>query len=123
MDEKKRIIVVDANPLLSALLGGKARAIILSGLFRFVTTEHTTWEVKKYIPSISEKSAVPEKDIFFAFDRFPILTFHQKDYIDVMQKSASLIGDRDRKDVDVLALALKLGQPIWSDDKDFEKLM
>ena len=30
-----------------------------------------------------------------------------------------LIGKRDPKDVDILALALKFDAPVWSEDKDF----
>ena len=119
MNKDKKVVVIDANPLLSALLGGKARTILLSRSFHFVTTEHTTWEVKKYIPVISEKSGISEKDILFAFERFPIITIDQRNYDDTMIKADFLIGKRDRKDVHVLALALKLKQPIWSDDKDF----
>jgi len=32
-----------------------------------------------------------------------------------------LIGERDPDDVDLLALALKLDIPIWTNDRDFEK--
>jgi len=41
-------VIVDANPLVSALLGGRALSILLD-FFRFVTTERTTWEVKRYL--------------------------------------------------------------------------
>lgn len=118
----KKSIVIDANPLLSALLGGRARLILLSNKYYFVTTEHTTWEVKKYIPTVAKLSDVSEEELYFAFDRFPILVYQACDYDDKRKLSEKLIGHRDLKDVDILALALKLKIPIWSDDKDFEAI-
>jgi predicted nucleic acid-binding protein len=44
----KIVIVVDANVILSALLGGSARFILFKTEFNFVTTKHTLQEVKKY---------------------------------------------------------------------------
>lgn len=49
-------IVVDANPILSALLGGYARRIFFNKHFEFVTTEFTLAEVKNYLPLVAEKS-------------------------------------------------------------------
>ncbi|MCH8317771.1 MAG: hypothetical protein IIA88_04640 [Bacteroidetes bacterium] len=122
MHEKKLSIVIDANPLLSALLGGRSRSILLSDKFRFVTTEYTTWEVKKYIPMVAEKSEVKEIDILKAFEKFPILSIQSKYYNDKLHQAQKLIGSRDPKDVDILALSLKLDYPIWTEDKDFEKI-
>jgi len=71
VSEQKETIAVDANPLLSALRGGRARTMLFSGKFTLITTEHTTWEVKKYIPELSSQSGIPESDLFYAFDRLP----------------------------------------------------
>lgn len=111
-------IVIDANPLLSALLGGKARAILLSGKFRFITSEYTTWEVKKYIPLVSERTDVAEEELLIAFEHFPITAFQAKEYDDTRLAAEMLIGKRGPKDVDILALALKFDTPVWSEDKD-----
>ncbi len=120
MNNTKEIIVIDANPLLSALLGARARSILLSGKFRFITAEHTTWEVKKYIPRVAELTGVAEAELLFAFDHFPIIAFQPKEYDDERSTADMLISKRDPKDVDILALALKFGAPVWSEDKDFE---
>jgi hypothetical protein len=47
------LIVVDANVMLSALLGGYAAHLLVNPAAQFVTTERTTWEVKKYIPRVA----------------------------------------------------------------------
>jgi len=120
MNNTREIIIVDADPLLSALLGGRARSILLSGKFKFITSEYTTWEEKKYIPKVSERTGVAEEELLFAFNNFPITAFQPKEYYDRREAAEMLISKRDPKDVDILALALKFIAPIWSDDRDFE---
>jgi predicted nucleic acid-binding protein len=41
-------------------------------------------------------------------------------YRKFLSEAARLIGKRDPDDVELLALALALGIPIWSNDRDFE---
>jgi predicted nucleic acid-binding protein len=43
-------LVVDANIFISALIGGKAAELLFNPNFDLLTTERTTWEVKKYLP-------------------------------------------------------------------------
>ena len=54
----KVTIIVDANPIIAALLGGTSRSIFFEKKFRFCTTEYTINEVHKYIPYIAEKSGI-----------------------------------------------------------------
>lgn len=122
MNDQKQTIAVDAGPLLSALRGGKARIALFSGKFIFITTEHTTWEVKKYIPELSKESGVSESELFYAFDHFPIIAFPPIVYDDKRQQADNLIAHRDPKDVNILALALKFSTPLWSNDRDFENI-
>jgi predicted nucleic acid-binding protein len=42
-------LVVDANIFISALIGGKAAELLFDPNFDLLTTERTTWEVKKYL--------------------------------------------------------------------------
>ena len=115
-------LVVDANPLISGLLGGSAFKIIFSDLFQCVTTEHTTWEVKKYIPMISAQSGVSEESILFAFETFP-LTAHQASFYDTFVKHATeQISHRDPKDIDILALTYRLKTPLWTEDLDLQNV-
>lgn len=122
MSEPKESLAVDANPLLSALRGGKARMILFSGKFNFMTTEHTIWEVKKYIPELAMQSDLPAGEIFYAFDHFPIITMPPVMYDERRQQAEELIAHRDPKDVDILALALKLDVPLWTNDRDFHDI-
>ncbi|MCD6371758.1 MAG: hypothetical protein J7L39_03505 [Candidatus Aenigmarchaeota archaeon] len=49
-------IVVDANPIIAALIGGSSREIFFERRFEFITVEFTIEEVKKYLPVIAEKA-------------------------------------------------------------------
>ena len=73
-------LVVDANPLISAPLGGRAFLPLFNDLFRCVTTERTTWEVKRYIPMIAERSGVPEEEILYLFETFPLEAYQSGFY-------------------------------------------
>jgi predicted nucleic acid-binding protein len=115
-------LVVDANPLLSALLGGSAREVIFSGKFAFYAPQHTLFEVEKYLPRVARKLGQSEADLFRAFGLLPVIACQPRDYDSHVPQAEGLIGPRDPKDVHVLALALKLTLPIWTQDRDFEGL-
>lgn len=118
----KQTIAIDANPMISALLGGKAREIIYTHYFRFFTTERKTWEVKRYIPMISTKTGVPEERVLRAFELFPIVAYQDAFFDEQKDRALELIGKRDPTDADLLALTLKLQCPLWSHDRDFQNI-
>ncbi len=126
---------MDANPLFSALLGGKALKVMYQKKYEFITTEHTIWEIKKYIKqiakSILKKSKRKgefrqikelEETLHSELARFPLEIIHPQCYNHKIELASNLIGSRDITDVDILALTLAAHCPIWSNDKDFEGL-
>jgi predicted nucleic acid-binding protein len=116
------IVVVGANILISALLGGKPHRILFDSRFHFITTERTTWEVKRYIPFLAKKLDLSELEILSAFESLPITAYQSRYYAEQLTKANTLIAIRDAKDVDILALALATGAPLWSQDRDFEHI-
>ena len=118
----KQAITIDANQMISALLGGKARGIIYSDHFRFFTTERKTWEVKRYIPMISTKTGVHEERVLKAFELFPIIAYQDVFFDEQKSRALELIGKRDPTDADLLALTLRLRSPLWSHDHDFQNI-
>lgn len=115
-------IIVDATPIISALIGGASREILFDSTYEFLTTEFTINEVKKYIFYISKKSKIHIEQIEEALELLP-LTIHSKDfYSDKIEKAKQLIEHIDKKDIDILALALKTSNPLWSEDTHFEKI-
>jgi len=118
----KTPLVVDANPIISALIGGASREIFFSKNFRFATAEFTVEEVRKFIPYIAEKSEVAEVEIKKALNLLPLKVYSRKDYRDKIKESKKIIKTIDEKDIDILALALKLNTPIWTNDRHFESV-
>ena len=113
-------LAVDANPLISALLGGRAFQPLFSGLFQCATTERTTWEVKRYIPMIADRSGVLAGDVLSLFETFPLMAHQSGFYEASIARATRQIGDRDPKDIDILALTYRMGVPLWTEDQDLQ---
>ncbi len=114
-------LAVDANPILSAIIGGKARSVFLNAdHISFYTTLFNFKEVEKYIPALASKHSLPLDDLYLALSTLPISVCDVEFYKDTLKKAESLIGDRDSDDIHLLGLALKLSCPIWSNDRDFD---
>lgn len=118
----KILIVVDANVILSALLGGSARFILFKREFEFVTTNFTIKEVKKYLDVVVTKSGVSKKEIVHALSLLPIKVCSGNFYRAHRNKAKELINSIDPKDIDILALVLKLNTYLWSEDRHFEEI-
>lgn len=117
----KIIIIVDANIILSALLGGKPSNILFDSRFQFVTTEFTLKEVKKYFSTLEKKLEVSQQKLLSLLKELPIEAYPRSFYEDKLKEAQKLIFHIDKKDVEILALAIKLETFIWSQDKHFEK--
>lgn len=115
------IIVVDANPILSGLIKGNSIKIFWKKDIKlFVTTEFTVEEIKKYIPRLAHKAGLMEEILFFGLALLPLKIYSKEFYMDKIEQAKEKIGKRDPKDIDILALVLKLNAPLWTNDRDFE---
>ena len=115
-------IVVDANIIISALIGGRARIILFDKKFEFLTTFHTIKEVEKYIPTISQYSNTSQKEIKDALALLPLKIYRRTYYKNFIKESEKLMKKIDPDDVDILALCLKENTYILTEDKHFDKL-
>ncbi len=114
-------LVVDANPILSALLGGKAKRLFFeAGITEFAVTESVIEEVNSYIPKMAQKLEVSPAFLHYALDLLPLTVYGVKAYRQSVKKAKIQIAHRDPRDVEVLALTLELARPLWTNDKDFE---
>jgi len=116
----KIIIVVDANIILSALLGGKPSIILFDSKFNFITTEFTINEVIKYLPILENKLNISEEEIISLLNNLPIKIYKKDFYENKIAEAEKIISHIDKKDVDILALALQFQTYLWSQDKHFE---
>lgn len=112
-------LAVDANALLSALIGGRARDILLKGSGQFVTTEQSLAEVREYLPRLAAKYHLNAELLSAVLVTLPVDVRGRDSYAEQLDEARQRIGSRDPNDVDLLALALHLKAAVWSNDRDF----
>lgn len=114
-------LVADANVLLSAVLGGNAKAVLQHPEVEEVFTSHVTMgEVEEYVPILARKKGLSLDILLLALAALPLTVVEPTDYASAIPEARKLIGRRDPDDVDILALTLHLKHPLWSNDNDFE---
>jgi predicted nucleic acid-binding protein len=114
-------LVVDANPILSALLGGQARRVFFESAIReFAVPERVIGEVQRYVPRLKLKLGSEQTFLNYSLDLLPLRAYPVRRYARAVPEARARIEARDPADVDVLALALHLDVPLWSNDRDFE---
>lgn len=118
-----KAIVLDANILIRAVLGRRVREI----LHRHKTTaklfapDVAVADAKKYLPALLKKRGADVSAGMLLLDhlerRVKILRI---DAYGRFRKQALLrIGARDPEDWPVLACAMAVGCPVWTEDADF----
>jgi predicted nucleic acid-binding protein len=86
------------------------------------TTEHTLAEVEEYAVVLPRRKACRRTWCSFALAALPTTVLGRNIYAKNIPEARKRISLRDPEDVDLLALALHLRIPIWSNDKDFQGL-
>lgn len=116
-------LAVDANILLSIAIWGQGRTAVLfrraakAGV-RFYTTVYTLTEIEKYLPVLADKQGIPLELARSALQTLPVVAITKTAYRHRMGQAEALI--RDHRDAELLALAIELQLPVWSQDKDFK---
>jgi len=112
-------VVADANVVLSALIGGRARLVIASQLGpKCVATQAVAEEIARHLPRLAIKRGLDQALLFAALQVMPIEWKAAADYDDQRVQAEQRIAARDPDDWPTVALALKLNLPVWSQDKD-----
>lgn len=115
-------LAADSNVILSAVIGKAALEIFTHPEIELITTEFNLLEVEEYIPRLASKYELDEKRLIWQFKMLPLDSFSEKYYKTHLPKAQHLLKDRDPDDIHLTALALKENIPIWSNDRDFEKI-
>jgi len=76
-------------------------------------------EIARHVPRLADKRKLDQALLLAALQVMPIGWKPASVYEDHREQAESRIAARDPDDWPTLALALKLGVPIWSQDKDF----
>jgi len=113
-------LAVDASPILLAVIGGSALKGFWDARISLYTTASTLREVLEYAPRLAEKADIPLQEALASLSLLPLTVYGRSFYKSKLPEAHELIGKRDPDDVDLLALALKLNLPVWTNDKDFE---
>ena len=114
-------LAADANVLLSALIGGQAvRVLRHTAIEEILTTEATLAEVQEYATQLAQKKHLPVDVVLLAAATLPVTIVPRSAYASSLSDARRRIGRRDPDDIELLALALHLDLPVWSNDSDFQ---
>lgn len=118
-----KAIVLDANILIRAVLGKRAREIILenAATVAFFTPDVALADARIYLPSLLKKRGHDLKAGMALLDSLqPVIQVLSVDVYGSLRQQALLrIGARDADDWPVLACAMAFGCPVWTEDADF----
>lgn len=118
-----RVLVLDANILLRAVLGTRVRSLIetyCDDVPLFIPA-HCVGEVREYLPSLCARRNWELSPSLDLLDTLLTLVRVVDDSFcaDFEEQARRRIGSRDIDDWPVVALALSLEAPIWTEDTDF----
>ena len=114
-------VAADANVLLSAVLGGRARLVLNHpDIEEVLTTEHTFAEVREYTLVLGRKKKLALDSLLLTVASLPVTQVARVQYAAKIAQADHRIGWRDPDDIELLALALHAEIPLWSNDNDFE---
>ncbi|BDW11474.1 hypothetical protein PSHI8_15570 [Polynucleobacter sp. SHI8] len=118
-----KAIVLDANILIRAVLGKKVRDLIVlnADSVKFFAPDIAYLDARKYLPDILKKRNINESAAMSVLDQLETI-IHPIDiilYQSMQQKALQQIAFRDADDWPVLACAMMLGCPVWTEDADF----
>lgn len=113
------LLVIDANVLCTALLAkGKTVDLLFSDNLEAIAPERLFIEVEKHIQDLVKRSALSLEEIEDVFSglKKKIRVIGLKEFADFFPEAKKLLGDHV-KDVEYVALALKMRCPLWSKEK------
>jgi predicted nucleic acid-binding protein len=86
-----------------------------------LAAEVTLAEVQEYAAQLAAKKRLSLDVVLLAVASLPVKVVERAAYEKSIPEARRRIGRRDPDDVEVLALALHAGLPVWSNDSDFEE--
>jgi len=117
------MLVLDANILIRAVLGKKVPSLLhkYAGHAEFFSPDVAFQEARTHLPAILEGRGVAPAPGIVALDSLSNLvqTVELETYVPFQSLARQLMARRDEGDWPVLASALALGCPIWTEDADF----
>lgn len=120
---ERRALVLDANILIRAVLGNRVRRIleVHAENISFFVPETAYAEAEEHLVAlILKRGGDPAKGLASLRSMAAMGTIVSQDlYGDFEAEARKRLGARDPEDWPILAVALALGCPIWTEDTDF----
>ena len=118
-----RSIVLDANILIRAVLGKRVRELIVDSADRvqFFSPDVAYADARKYLPALLEKRGIQSESAMAVLDALEtiVLPLELGVYADFKVQALQRIAIRDADDWPVLACAMTIACPVWTEDADF----
>jgi predicted nucleic acid-binding protein len=119
----QRAIVLDANILIRAVLGVRARQLIIDhgADVSFFAPDTAYAEARKHLPGLLEARGVAGTAALATLDALEavVCPVAAELYQGQAQQALARIAKRDPDDWPALACAMTLGCPVWTEDADF----
>jgi predicted nucleic acid-binding protein len=117
------MLVLDANILMRAVLGRQARALLAKygGRIEFVAPDVAFEEARKHLPEVIERRKLEAEPFLDYFDSLAnvVQIVECETYSGFEAIARERLMRRDENDWPILAAALALRCPIWTEDTDF----
>jgi predicted nucleic acid-binding protein len=105
---------------LSAVLGHAALRVFTQAELSVLTTRGAMQEVRAYLPLVARQFDVLPQALEAQLRLLAVRECEASEYASKLEVAKRALGRRDPDDVDLLALALALEVPVWSNDSDFK---
>lgn len=113
-------VAADANVLLSAVLGHAALKVFTQSDVSVLTTQRVLREVREYLPILAKQYGMLPQALEAQLRLLAVRECEPAEYANRLKDARRTLGQRDPDDVDLVALALAFGLPVWSNDSDFK---
>ena len=118
-----KAIVLDANILIRAVLGKRVRELILGNAdsVQFFAPDVAYADARKYLPALLEKRGVNRESAMTVLDALESIVrpLELGVYAGMQTQALQRIAVRDADDWPVLACAMTISCPVWTEDADF----
>ena len=118
-----KAIVLDANILIRAVLGKRVRELIFDSVItvKFFAPDVAYADARKYLPALLKKRGVDSSAAMLVLDRLEgvVQSIDAELYAGMQQQALQRIAVRDADDWPVLACAMTISCPVWTEDADF----
>lgn len=116
-------LVLDANILIRLVLGRRVRELVLAHLDQvaFFAPTECFEDARRYLPGLLNGRGIDPEPAIAVLDQFEglIQPLDESVYAPARDDALDRIAQRDERDWPILAAALMLDCPIWTEDQDF----